>query len=67
MTDIKICVACREPHYDLSPARRCERCYGEELANERLARDMNRAEELRKEADSSFKALKEQFGDFDEN
>lgn len=61
MTDIKTCVACREPHYDLSPSGRCVRCFGEKLALDRLARDMGEAERLRKEADAAFRAAKKNF------
>lgn len=66
MTDIKTCVACREPHYDLQQGR-CVRCFGEKLALERLERDIGQAERLRKQADRAFEATKRHFDGFDEN
>ena len=63
MTDIKTCRVCQEPHRNLTPSGRCDRCFGERLALDRLDRDMSRAEELRKEADAASKAVKAQFKD----
>jgi hypothetical protein len=44
---------------------KCLTCYWDGVALERTARDMGRAEELRKEADAAFEAIKQEFLDFE--
>jgi hypothetical protein len=61
MTDIKTCRVCQEPHYDLTPSGRCDRCYGEKQALDNFERYYKHAEELRKKADAAYKAVKDQF------
>ena len=44
---------------------KCLTCFWDGVALEREERDMAEAERLRKEADAAFKAIKEEFDDFE--
>jgi hypothetical protein len=58
MTDIKYCRVCQEPHRNLTPGGRCDRCYGEKLALDNFERYYKNAEALRQKADAAFAAIK---------
>ena len=62
---MKTCRICQINPIAMFEQKKCHTGFGEGVALDRTARDMGRAEELRKEADAAFEAIKQEFLDFE--
>ena len=62
---MKKCSVCRVNPIAKFEQGKCLTCFWDGVALDRTARDMGRAEELRKEADAAFEAIKQEFLDFE--